>query len=110
MTESKHSNMGENQVFHELMLSNDFAQKHPDTVKTLSTHQLIYSVAGLILGFACVIGGIILFLNGVVGSTSWTAKFLGAESNISDAAPGAVLFIVGLFIVFITRYVIKVHR
>ena len=49
------------------------------------------------------IGGIILFLYGVAGSTNWTAKILGAESNMTDAAPGAVLFIVGLFIVLITR-------
>lgn len=67
-------------------------------------YQLIYSLAGLILGLACVIGGIILFLNGVTGSTNWTAKFIGAESNISDAAPGVVLFIVGLFIVWVTRF------
>ncbi len=38
---------------------------------------------------------------------SWTAEFLGANSKISDAAPGAVLFIVGLFTVFLTRYGFK---
>jgi hypothetical protein len=46
----------------------------------------------------------------VVGSTSWTAKILGSESNISDAAPGAVLFIVGMFMVLITRFSIKVKK
>jgi hypothetical protein len=33
------------------------------------------------------IGGIILFLYGVLGSTTWTAEFLGAKSEIVDAAP-----------------------
>jgi hypothetical protein len=84
-----------------------FAEKQPNTVENLSRHQLIYSVAGLILGLACVIGGVILFLHGVTGSMSWTAEFLGANSKISDAAPGAVLFIVGLFTVFLTRYGFK---
>ena len=40
----------------------------------------------------------------------WTAKFLGASSQILDAAPGAVLFIVGLFIVFVTRYKVTSSR
>jgi len=33
-----------------------------------------------------------------------------AESSINDAAPGAVLFVVGLFFVLITRYVVKVGK
>jgi hypothetical protein len=93
-----------------LSIDKDFAVKHPDTVQALSKHQLIYSIAGLLLGLACTVGGVILSLNGVIGSTSWTAKFLGAESQINDAAPGVMLFIVGLFIVFFTRYVFKVHK
>ena len=72
--------------------------------------QLIYSVGGLILGLACIIGGIILFLRGVTGSTSWTARFIGAESSITDAAPGAILFIVGLFMVFVTRFNVKAEK
>jgi hypothetical protein len=67
-------------------------------------YKFIYSICGLVLGFVCIIGGIALFLNGVAGATSWTAKFLGASSSINDAAPGSVLFIVGLFIVFVTRF------
>lgn len=69
--------------------------------------QLIYSLGGLVLGLVCIIGGIVLFLHGITGATSWTAKFIGAESSISDAAPGAILFVVGLFIVWITRFGVK---
>jgi hypothetical protein len=89
----------------------DFVGEHSDRVITkVSNHQLIYSLAGLVLGLACIIGGIILFLAGVSGKMSWTAKFLGASSEILDAAPGAVLFIVGLFTVFVTRFRIRSKR
>jgi hypothetical protein len=75
--------------------------------QSATRYQLIYSIGGLVLGLVCIVGGIILFLRGVTGSTSWTAKVLGLQSSISDAAPGAVLFIVGLFIMFVTRFIIK---
>ena len=67
-------------------------------------------MTGLLLGFVSMVGGIILFLHGVAGSTSWTAKILGGESTIKDAGPGAVLFVVGLFVVLITRYRVEIVR
>jgi hypothetical protein len=86
--------------------------KPPDkqTMQQLLRMQLIYSICGLVLGLCCIIGDIVLFLRGVTGATSWTASILGARSQISDAAPGAILFIVGLFIVFITRFGIKMIK
>ena len=83
------------------------AEKSIELASRLSTHHLVYSLVALVLGLACVIGGVVLFIHGVTGSTSWTAKILGAESHLNDAAPGTVLFIVGLFIVWITRYSVK---
>jgi hypothetical protein len=62
-----------------------------------------YGMLGLVLGLSSIIGGVILGLRGVTGSTSWTAKVLGLESNVNDAAPGVVLFIVGLFWVWVTK-------
>ena len=88
----------------------------PPSLKDAHTYQkfaqfhLIYSLLGLVLGLACILGGIILCLHGVVGSTNWTAKFLGAESKISDAAPGVILYIVGFFIVWITRFSVMVQK
>jgi len=65
--------------------------------------QFIYSIAGLVVGLACVIGGIILFLHGIVGPTAhWTTNLL--EVDISDAAPGVILFVAGLLFVWITRF------
>jgi len=69
----------------------------------LAEHEYGYGKLGLLVGVVCVLGGLLLCLNGIAGSTSWTAKFLGAESNISDAAPGVVLFVIGLFIVWVTK-------
>ena len=65
--------------------------------------EYLYGMLGLVLGLASIIGGVILCLNGVTGSTSWTAKLLGLESQINDAVPGVVLFIVGLFMIWVTK-------
>jgi hypothetical protein len=62
-----------------------------------------YGKWGLVLGLSAIIGGCILGLNGVAGSTSWTASFLGLQSDINDAAPGVVLFVVGVFMLLVTR-------
>ena len=82
----------------------------PDTWKRIALFQFIYSLCGLLPGLICILGGIILLLNGIVGSTRWTAKIFGTESDISDAAPGAILFIVGLFFVLITRFSAKSQK
>jgi len=72
-------------------------------------HEFWYGLVGLLLGLAAIVGGVILGIRGVVGATSWSARLLGLESNINDAAPGVVLFIVGLFMIIATkpRYVLK---
>lgn len=84
--------------------------KDSKVYKSHSFHHLIYSICGLVLGYICIIGGIFLFLNDVIGSSDWTASFFGLNSELTDAAPGTILFIVGLFIVAITRYSTKSHK
>lgn len=70
-----------------------------------------YAMLGLVLGMACIIGGVILCLNGVAGSTSWTAKLFGLfQSKINDAAPGVVLFVVGIFFVVATKPKVKLDK
>lgn len=76
----------------------------------LATLQLIYSLAGLVLGLACVVGGILLFFHGVAGSTSWVGGVIGIQGKLSDAAPGTVLFVVGLLVVFLTRFDVRVRQ
>jgi hypothetical protein len=76
----------------------------------LAILQLIYSLAGLVLGLACVAGGILLFFHGVAGSSSWVGEFIGVKSRLSDAAPGTVLFVVGLAVVWLTRFSVRVRQ
>ena len=89
------------------------SDRHPEfsaeLVKMYLRHRLIYSIGGLALGLICVLGGMILFLKGISGSTSWTASLLGLNSKINDAAPGSVLFVVGIFLVFITKHKVDVE-
>jgi len=50
------------------------------------------------------LAGVILALAGVVGHTSWSASALGFNTNMTDAAPGVIVFIVGIFFVLITHF------
>ena len=36
----------------------------------VARYRLIYSLCGLVLGLVCILGGIVLFLQGVTGATS----------------------------------------
>lgn len=75
------------------------------------TGEYRYAMLGLILGMSSILGGVTLCLHGVAGSTSWTAKLLGLlESKINDAAPGVVLFVVGVFFVVATRPKVKLDK
>lgn len=75
------------------------------------TGEYRYAMLGLILGIACIIGGVILCLHGVAGSTSWTATLFGLfQSKINDAAPGVVLFVVGVFFVVATKPKVKLDK
>jgi hypothetical protein len=76
----------------------------------LAVLQLIYSLAGLVFGLACIVGGIVLFFHGVAGSSSWVGEFIGVQSKLSDAAPGTVLFVVGLAVVWLTRFAVRVKQ
>ena len=78
--------------------------------KQTNRFHFIYSLFGLLIGAIFIILGIVLFFHGVGGSVSWTAKILGLESQISDAPPGVVLFVVGLFVIFVTRYSVEAQK
>lgn len=75
----------------------------PALQKELAKHEYGYGKLGLLVGVVFLLGGLLLCLNGVAGNTSWTAKFIGAESKISDAAPGVILFVIGLLVVWVTK-------
>ena len=97
--------------FNELEEELDIEGTYPaETVEKISKQRFIYSIIGLVGGLLCILGGIILFILGISGSISWTTSLLGAKSELIDAAPGGLLFIIGVFVIFITRYKIKIKR
>jgi hypothetical protein len=89
-------------------LSNQVVHSHAAEILSQAIkNEYRYATLGLVLGLCAILGGTILALHGIVGHTSWTASLLGFESKINDAAPGAILFIVGIFFVFITKPHVK---
>jgi hypothetical protein len=85
-------------------------EKKLKILERIISFQFIYSLAGLTIGSLCLVLGTFLLYSGVVGSTSWTANILGFASELSDAGPGLVIALIGLFIIFITRFGIKVTK
>lgn len=85
------------------------SESNSELQRELASHEYSYGKLGLITGLLCALAGVALFVNGIVGASNWTAKVLGAESTITDAAPGTVLLFVGLLVIAITRPKFK-HR
>jgi hypothetical protein len=83
--------------------------KDPSYIAKATRYEFLYASMGLVVGIICVVAGVVLFLHGIVGSTSWTAKVLGAESQLSDAAPGVVFGILGFFVVYVTRFKLRLR-
>ena len=91
------------------MEDNRYDLSQDDRKKILAMrYKLIYSLCGLFWGWSCIFGGMLLFVRGISGSSNWVTKFIGIESNIANAAPGTILFLIGLFIVIVTRYNVRV--
>lgn len=72
--------------------------------KRTMLYKLIYSLFGLVLGLTCILVGGYLGLSGVAGNSRMVAEVLGLKTELSDATPGVVLFVVGIFMVWITRF------
>jgi hypothetical protein len=72
--------------------------------------KFVYSVIGLVVGLACILTGLVLGLAGVTGHTTFTASLLGLSTNLTDAAPGVVVFVVGIFMVWITKFKVKASQ
>jgi hypothetical protein len=76
----------------------------PDLWRKATFYQFVYSLAGLGLGLVCIVGGFILFIMGISGSINWVVKAEGFSSQLVNAAPGAVLFVVGVLVAWLTRF------
>lgn len=89
-------------------INKKFSDNNPKEVAALSRMQLIYSILGLVVGVLCIIFGTYLYLNGAINNTKWIIDVMNIKSELSDAGPGAVLFVVGLLVIAITKYNIKI--
>jgi hypothetical protein len=76
-------------------------------IRTAILGEYIYASIALVLGLASIVAGSLLCVYGVAGHTSFTASLLGLNTNLNDAAPGVVLFVVGLFMIWATRPKVK---
>jgi len=74
---------------------------------TTTKYHFYYSIIGFVIGLLCVIAGVILFLHGVVSDTSWITKILTLETKLTDKAPGVGFAIIGLLVIFISRFKVK---
>lgn len=107
MTDQKIKNETNLNGLHELSIEG----KYPaETIEKILKQKLIYSIIGLVGGLLCILSGIILFILGISGSISWTASLLGARSELIDATPGGLLSIIGIVVIFLTRYKIKIKK
>lgn len=77
-------------------------------LKRTTLYQFIYSILGWLLGFSCVVGGILLFFYGISGNSDMKGAVGGFNITVTNAAPGTILFIIGIFVVWVTRFKIKV--
>ena len=75
-----------------------------ENLKHIADLQFKYSVVGLILWMASIILGCILLYVGITGESSFAANAVGMKTELNDAAPGTVLLIIGLLIIYVTRF------
>ena len=67
-----------------------------------------YAKGGLWIAGGTFLVGFILFLMGVAWQTKFVARGLGLEFEFSDAWPGAILWIVGVFVIALTRFRVRI--
>jgi hypothetical protein len=72
--------------------------------------QGIYSILGLAVGVFFLISGLLLLLSGIGGSSHFVATILGAKFDVADATAGLIFAVLGFFIVFTTKYEVRIRR
>lgn len=83
------------------------------TIQQLLRYQFVYSMAALPLHLASMAIGAWLAYGGAIGHTAITAQVLsefGLKVQMTDAAPGTILFLVGLLSLCLTRFDVRVDK
>ena len=66
----------------------------------VTLYKLVYAIIGLAIGIACIVAGVMLILNKLAGFTIETASI----GELIATVPLIALFVIGLFIIIVTRY------
>lgn len=74
---------------------------HPAVPEPLSLRRFASSLVTLLLGGACIVGGIALVSRGAAGLPDWAARLIGPSDGV---VPGLLLLAAGLLLVLLTRY------
>ncbi len=82
----------------------------PEIAANIIQGEKTQSKSGSIIGFICILFGVVLLILGITGSVDWNIKTIGIESSLTNAAPGVVLIIVGFLIIFVTKFNIIVKK
>ncbi len=78
-----------------------------ETQITLAKIEKSSSIWGKVIGLVVIIIGAYLTIGGITGATNWTVKIFNIDSELTDATPGVILFVIGLIIIATSRYSFK---
>ena len=71
--------------------------------------QGIYSILGLVAGVVFFVGGLLLILGGVTGSSHLAAEVLGSKIDLPDASAGLICVVFGFLVISITKFEVQVR-
>ena len=82
-----------------------------DVIKEAIKSQYRYSIIGYIVGIVIILLGIILLVLKIFFPLNdLSFKILSFSISTSNASPGIILFIIGLIIIYITRFSVKTKK
>ena len=77
------------------------------TTSTLSKAELIYALAGLLVGLILAVIGSVLILLDATGSVDWSFEVPGVKGELQTFALGVVFLVAGVIVIVTTRYSMK---
>lgn len=82
-----------------------------DVIKKAIESQYRYSIIGYIVGVVIILlGAVLLVLKIFFPQNDISFKILSFSISTNNASPGIILFIIGLIIIYITRFSVKTKR
>jgi hypothetical protein len=88
----------------------DISKKVSPTVqKKLIAQQFAVSMVSLVLGALATTAGVVLTMLGLTGTIQWSFSGFGINSKLANASPGIFLCVVGVLIIALNRFVVKIR-